>query len=183
MKRLMLAAVAAALAAPTLAHAQQAAIDKALAALPERARANASVIRWNADYSYATLKEGTSPMVCYDRSDAPGRAPFAVQCTSKANLERAAQNRRFQFEGNGDRQAVRALVRSAEESGTRISPEYASVWISMNGQDRASARTHTTIAVPGATTASTGFPESPSQGGAWIMDAGTTSAHIMTPGH
>ena len=53
----------------------------------------------------------------------------------------------------------------------------------MNGSDQASARIHTTIAVPGATTESIGLPDNPRQGGAWIMDAGTTTAHIMTPGH
>ena len=52
----------------------------------------------------------------------------------------------------------------------------------MRGDDQARARVHTTIAVPGATTASTGLPESGSGGGAYIMDAGTSSAHIMIPG-
>jgi hypothetical protein len=53
----------------------------------------------------------------------------------------------------------------------------------MNGNDQAGARTHTTIAVPFATTASTRLPENGREGGAWIMDAGTSTAHIMTPGH
>jgi hypothetical protein len=26
------------------------------------------------------------------------------------------------------------------------------------------------------------LPDKPAQGGAWIMNAGTTTAHIMTPG-
>ncbi len=39
-----------------------------------------------------------------------------------------------------------------------------------------------TIAVPGATTQSLGFPDNPRQGGVWIMNAGTTTAHLMTPG-
>ena len=38
------------------------------------------------------------------------------------------------------------------------------------------------IAVPGATTQSMGLPDNPKQGGVWIMNAGTTTAHIMTPG-
>ena len=42
---------------------------------------------------------------------------------------------------------------------------------------------HTTIAVPGATTQSPGLPDNPKQGGVWIMNAGTTTAHLMTPGH
>jgi hypothetical protein len=28
-----------------------------------------------------------------------------------------------------------------------------------------------------------GLPEDGNQGGAWIMNAGTSAAHIMTPGH
>jgi hypothetical protein len=175
---------AAALLVPSAATAQSDAqlTERALAAAPGRARDAATVIRWNADHSYETIREGSGPLVCYDRSDEPGRAPFAVQCTSLANLERVAQNRRFQFEGEGDRARVGELVAAAEADGSRIDPEFGSVWISMNGQDQASARTHTTVAVPGATTASTGLPDNPRQGGAWIMAAGTSGAHIMTPG-
>jgi hypothetical protein len=50
------------------------------------------------------------------------------------------------------------------------------------GADQASARPHMTIAVPGATTASLGLPDNPRQGGVWIMNAGTSTAHLMTPG-
>ena len=39
-----------------------------------------------------------------------------------------------------------------------------------------------TIAVPGATTATLGLPDNNKMGGAYIMNAGTSSAHIMTPG-
>ena len=48
--------------------------------------------------------------------------------------------------------------------------------------DKDHARIHTTIAVPGATTQSTGLPDDNKQGGAWIMNAGTSTAHLMTPG-
>lgn len=183
MTRLTLLALAGALTLPTALEAQdqQAAIDKALAAAPSRARDEAAVIRWNDDYSYETLKEGSNSMVCYDRSDEERRAPFDVQCTSVANLPRVAQNRRFRAEG-GDREGENALLAAAETDGSRILPEYGSLWIAMRGQDRESATTHTTIAVPGATEASTGLPEDGSQGGAWIMAAGTSTAHIMTPG-
>ena len=39
-----------------------------------------------------------------------------------------------------------------------------------------------TIATPGATTASFGLPDNGRQGGVWIMNAGTTTAHLMIPG-
>ena len=165
------------------AHAQAAAeaIDRVLAAAPSRAREDAAVVKWNADYTYETLKEGTNGLVCYDRSDERSRRPFAVQCTSVGNLDRVAQNRWFRAE-SADAAEERAMVAAAEEDGSRVAPEYGSVWIHMDGNDRASARIHTTIAVPGATTESIGLPDSPSSVGAWIMAAGTSAAHIMTPG-
>jgi len=156
-------------------------IARALAAAPGRAREGAAVIKWNADYTYETLKEGTNRMVCYDRSDERNRRPFAVVCTSVGNLDRAAQNRRFRME-SADRAEEGAMVTAAEENGTRVLPEYGSVWIHMDGRDQASARIHTTIAVPGATTESTGLPDNRSAGGAYIMAAGTSAAHIMIPG-
>jgi hypothetical protein len=168
---------------PTGAIAQTAAetIERVLAAAPGRAREGTAVIKWNDDYTYETLKEGTNRLVCHDRSDERGRRPFAVLCTSMGSLARAAQNRRFRLE-SADAAEERAMVAAAEENGTRVLPEYGSLWIHMDGSDRASARIHTTIAVPGATTESTGLPDGRSVDGAWIMDAGTSAAHIMIPG-
>ena len=182
MKHIILVVVGT-VAIQTGANAQTAAktIERALAAAPGRARESATVIKWNADYTYETLKDGTSRMACYDRSDERNRRPFSVVCTSIENLARAAQNRRFRME-TADGAEERARVNAAEENGTRVPPEYGSVWIHMDGPDQASARIHTTIAVPGATTESTGFPDNRSAGGAYIMAAGTTSAHIMIPG-
>ena len=163
----------------TNANAQS--VESVLAAAPARARTGAAVIKWNDDYTYETLKEGTNRIVCYDRSGERDRQPFAVQCTSVANLDRVAQNRRFRAE-TASAEEERAMVAAAEANGTRVAPEYGSAWISMNGADPQSAGTHTTFAVPGATNESTGLPENGRGGGAWIMGAGTSEAHIMIPG-
>jgi len=171
------------LAASTSAFAQAAAdpaIDKALLPAPRQMKEGATVIKWKADGTYDTLKKGTNRLVCYDRSGEPGYQPFSVQCTSVANLDRVAQNRKF--EAIADRTARQAAIDAAEKDGTRVKPEYGSAFISMQGPDQEHARIHTTIAVPGATTQSTGLPDKPAQGGAWIMNAGTTTAHIMIPG-
>ena len=53
------------------------------------------------------------------------------------------------------------------------------MWYTLNGPDQATARLHVTIAVPGATAASLGLPDNGKMGGAWIMNAGTSTAHIM----
>jgi hypothetical protein len=140
----------------------------------------ATVVQWKADNTYDTLKKGTNRLVCFDRSGAPGQQAFAVQCTSIGNLERIAQNRKF--EAMSDRAARQAALDAAEANGTRVKPEYGSVWYDMSGADQAHARLHVTIAVPGATTASTGLPDNAKQGGVWIMNPGTSTAHIMTPG-
>ncbi len=156
-------------------------IERALSAAPARARDAASVIKWNADYTYETLKEGTNTIVCYDRSGEPGRRAFAVQCTNEGNLPRVAQNRRFAAE-SANNEELQAMHRASEEGGSRIAPVFGSVFIARNGDNAASARNHTTIAVPGATGESLGLPENGNQGGAWIMRAGSSYAHIMTPG-
>ena len=56
-------------------------IERAVLAAPARGRDAAMVIQWNADYTYRTLREGTSQLVCYDRSGDPGQPAFAVACT------------------------------------------------------------------------------------------------------
>ena len=184
MKRMILIALGVALLAfcsDVYAQTDADMIERALSAAPNQLREGAGVIKWNDDYTYETLKEGTNPMVCYDRSGERGQRPFAVQCTSMANLPRVAQSRRFAAE-SANNEELQARHRAEEEAGTRIAPEFGSVFISRNGNDAASARTHTTVAVPGATSESLGLPESPAQGGAWIMNAGSSYAHIMTPG-
>lgn len=169
-----------ALSAGASAQTPAEAIDRALAAAPRQMREGATVIKWKADFTYETLKKGTNHLVCYDRSGEPGRQAFAVQCTSVANLDRVAQNRKF--EAISDKAAKQAAIDAAEANGTRVKPEYGSVWLSMSGPDQEHARIHTTIAVPGATPQSLGLPDNPGQGGVWLMNPGTSTAHIMTPG-
>ena len=156
------------------------AIDKALAPAPRNLKDGATVIKWKADNTYETVKKGTNRLVCYDRAADPGKQPFSVQCTSIANLDRVAQNRKF--EAIADPAARKSAMEEAEKNGTRVKPEFGSVWLTMQGADREHARIHTTVAVPGATAQSMGLPDNNKQGGIWIMDAGTTTAHLMTPG-
>jgi len=180
MKRMVLV-VLIVLALSAAAFAQsQAEIDKALLPAPRQLKADATVIKWKPDFTYETLKKGTNKLVCYDRSGQPGQQPFAVECTSMANLERVAQN--LKVEASTDKKDLRAAFEKIEKDGKWIKPEFGSLWIHMSGADQASARMHSTIAVPGATTQSLGFPDNPRQGGVWIMDAGSSEAHLMTPG-
>jgi hypothetical protein len=180
MKR-MIPIVLSTLAVSTGAFAQTPAdIDKALLAAPRQMKDAATVIKWKSDLTYDTLKKGTNTLVCYDLSGRPQHQPFTVECTSVANLNRVAQN--LKFEAISDKDARQAAFDAAEKDGTRLKPEFGSVWIHWMGPDPEHARLHTTIAVPGATPQSLGLPDNPKQGGVWIMNAGTTTAHLMTPG-
>lgn len=159
--------------------ASQADVDKALLGAPPNLRNQATVVKWNADHTHATLRKGTNRLACYDRSGQPGQQPFSIECTSIANLERVAQNLRF--EAMGDKR--QAMLAEAEKDGTRVKPEFGSIFYNLGGPDEARARAHMTVAVPGATTQSLGLPDNPKMGGAWIMNAGTSTAHVMIPGH
>ena len=162
--------------------ASQADVDLALLAAPAQLAGQATVIKWKADQTYTTLRKGTNRLVCYDRSGFPGQQAFSLECTSLGNLDRAAQNMKIEKAGEGDRMKTQALLDAAEKDGTRVKPEFGSVWYHLMGPSKEMARTHMTIAVPGATTASTGIADNNRGGGVWIMAAGTTTAHIMTPG-
>ena len=156
-----------------------AAIDKALMAAPGNLKKDATVIKWKSDYTYDTVREGKNNLVCYDESGLPGEPAFKVECTMKGNLPRAAQN--LKFEAITDAKARQAALDAAEKDGSRVKPEFGSVWYHAMG-DPANPRYHMTIAVPGATTQSMGLPDNGKQGGVWIMNAGTSTAHLMTPG-
>ncbi len=162
------------------ASAQSADVDKAVLAAPARLRADATVVKWKPDHTYETVKKGTNALVCYDRSGFPLQQPFSVECTSLGNLDRVAQN--MTAEATGDKAKSEAMLQDMEKKGTRAKPEFGSVWFHLQGADQASARPHMTIAVPGATTATMGLPENGRSGGVWIMNAGTTTAHLMVPG-
>jgi hypothetical protein len=181
MKRIaLLVLTVIAVSTSALAQAPADAIDKALLAAPANLREAATVIKWKPDFTYDTLKKGTNRLACYDRSGFPGQQPFSIECTSLGNLERAAQN--LKFESVGDKAKTQALLDAAEKDGTRVKPEFGSVWYHLAGTDQEHARTHMTIAVPGATTQSLGLPDNGRGGGVWIMNAGTSTAHLMTPG-
>jgi hypothetical protein len=182
MKQILLTVlgVLAAVSTPALAQAQDDAIAKALLAAPANLREGATVIKWKADFTYDTLKKGTNRLVCYDRTGLPEQQPFSIECTSIGNLDRVAQS--LKFESGGDKVKTQALVDAAEKDGTRVKPEYGSVWYHMLGPDQEHARQHMTIALPGATTQSTGIPDKRREDGVWLMNAGTSTAHVMTPG-
>src|SRR5262252_2429022 len=181
MKRMITAALGLMMAASIgFAQTPDEMIEKALIPAPRNMKDGATVVKWKSDFTYDTLRKGTNRLVCYDRSGQPGQQPFAVECTSIANLDRVAQS--LKMETIADKKEQQAAFEAAEKAGMWTKPEFGSVWIHMSGPTQAQARMHVTIAVPGATTQSLGLPDNPQKGGVWIMNAGTSAAHLMTPG-
>jgi hypothetical protein len=155
--------------------------DTIVLAAPANLRAGATVIRWHADHAaYDTVKQGNNKLVCYDRSGFPEQQAFSIECTSQANLERVKQN--LKIEAGGDKNKSNDMVAAEEKDGSRVKPEYGSVFYHLMGPSKDQAHTHMTICVPGATAKTLPFPETAAPGVVWIMDAGTSGAHLMTPG-
>ena len=169
------------LAISVTALAQQAEIDKVLLAAPANMAKDTTVIHWKSDFTYDTLKKGTNRLVCYDRSGKPTHQPFDVECTSVANLDRVAQT--LKLEAISDKDERQKAFEAAEKAGGWTKPEFGSVWFHFFGPDQEHARKHVTVAVPGATNKTLGLPEDNKQGGVWIMNAGRSDAHLMTPGN
>ncbi len=183
MKRMMLAAMMVALTgSSSYAQTDQEMIDRSVLAAPANARAAAAVVKWDADGKRVEIRPGTNGMVCWDQSVWPGQRPFSAHCTSVGNLPRVEQNREFFYKAK-EAKAAEALVQESEKAGTRKLPEFGSGNYGLVGNDQASARPHVTIAVPFATTETLKLPAKATPTGAWIMNAGTSGAHIMIPGH
>jgi hypothetical protein len=189
MKRVMFVAMAACVMAsaaqaqtPPPAPTDQEMIDRSVLAAPANARAMAMVVKWAADGSRVVLRPGTNGLVCWDQSVWPHQRPFSAHCTSVANLPRVDQNREFYMKAPNAKEAE-LLVQAAEKAGMRKLPEFGAGNYGLVGNDQATARGHVTIAVPFATAATLKLSEKRIDSGAWIMDAGTSGAHIMVPGH
>lgn len=160
-------------------------IARAVMAAPPAMMADATVVRLADDGSQEVLREGSNGLVCYDRSNEPGR-DFSAQCTSVGNLPRAGQNHKV-WMSSANAEEARGMFESQESDGSREPPQFGSVWYTLAGSDQASASAnspHITIAVPFSTSDTLGLPSegSYSQSGSWIMQAGTSAAHIMIPG-
>src|SRR5437870_2701102 len=110
-----------------LAQTPEEMIEKALVPAPRQLKDGATVIKWKSDFTYDTLRKGTNRLVCYDRSGQPGQQPFAVECTSIANLDRVAQS--LKIEAMGDAKTVRAAFEALEKEGKWTKPEFGSLWI------------------------------------------------------
>ena len=83
---------------------------------------------------YDTLRPGTNRLMCYDQSGDAGEQPISSQCTSVGNLERVKQNKIYEAK-IADRTAREAALTELEKAGTRVKPEFGSVFYTRQGKD------------------------------------------------
>jgi len=103
-----------------LAQAPDAAVETALLAAPANLREGATAIKWKPDFTYDHAEERHKPSGLLRPDGFPEQQPFSVECTSVANLDRVAQN--LKFEASGDKVKTKALLDAAESDGTRVKP-------------------------------------------------------------
>ncbi len=183
MKRTLFVLLAAA-ALPSVAAAQSPAeeIARAVLAAPANMRAEATVLKLQPDGQTTVLRQVSNGLICWDNR---GRAGYDnaidVQCTTEANRARLEQNHAVQAEG-GSEDEVNARFARLDQQGTRAKSVFGSIYYHVMGADMNSLRTHTTVAVPNATGAQLGLPEARAAGMLWLMEAGSSSAHLMVSG-
>lgn len=158
-------------------------IASAVLALPEYLREGAEVREWTDDGHLVTLREGSNGLICL--ADRPGDGRFSAACYHEGLepfMERGRELLREGIEG-----ARRNETRWREiEAGTLPMPPVAIVFnlaFPTEDFDPATANPATgsrlhALYMPFATADGTGIPELPGDG-AWLMDAGTPSAHVM----
>ncbi|MDX1566228.1 MAG: hypothetical protein R3223_00410 [Longimicrobiales bacterium] len=169
------------LGAPAPASAQSAEIAQAILAAPGNNGAEATVIHLNDDGSSTVIREGSNGFMCWDSSD-HAYNNWDSQCTSIENRPRVEQNHEFYMAG-GSEEEIEARFQEAEENGTREVSKYGSFYFHAVGTSPDNLRMHSNIVVPFATGETLGgIPTSRQPAALWLMQAGTSSAHLMLPG-
>ena len=156
-------------------------IARALLAAPANLQDEAAVITFDGNGEIEVIREGSNGLMCWNSSNEPGRqGNWTSQCTSELNRDRVEQNHQFSQRG-ATPEAIQALFDEAELDGSRAVAAYGTMFYHWRG-DAETGGSHTNIAVPFATEANSGIPESRRNDAMWIMGGGSSGAHLMIPG-
>ena len=152
-------------------------IEEAVLPLPEALRADAKVIKYDADARHSVLRDGTNGWICVTDDPTEG---FMVGCEYETFHPFWQRRRELYAEGKSRDEIL--PIRAAEvKSGKLNIPDY-SLSFNLMGVRRETALPLTVVRVPFATKESTGLGTERDAYRPWLMRAGTVSAHIMFPG-
>jgi hypothetical protein len=184
-------------AIPTVLHAQAAKqagtaadvppetqIAAAVLALPAEYREGAKVLGYRAGTKgFVTLREGTGPFTCL-ASD-PAAKNFHVACYHQTLEPFMARGRELRASGTPDSRVDTVRFAEVKSGKLQMPKQPASLYQLFGGTFDATTNTVKgaqplfVIYISGATGATTGLSEKPTQGSPWIMYPGTPKAHIM----
>lgn len=158
-----------------LAQDKAAQITQAVSPLPEMLRAGATVVSYDAKGMPVVLRQGTNNIICNPSAGGEG---FAVNCYEKVMKTQNDMAAKLRAEGK-DAKAVQAAMQEARASGKLPAVPMGTASYSRFGKTEADSRVTWRIALPGATTASTGLPDKKgADGDPWLQLGGTPNAHV-----
>ena len=165
-----------AFAGAALGQDKEAEITQAVSPLPEMLRAGATVISYDAKGMPIVLRQGTNNIIC--NPNAAGGEGFSVNCYEKAMKAQNDLQHKLRAEGK-DQKAVQAAMAEARASGKLPTVPMGTASYSRFGKTEAETRVTWRIALPGATSVSTGLPDKKgADGDPWLQAAGTPNAHV-----
>ena len=164
----------------------EALIATALMAAPKDSREGCTVIGYNMEGEFVTLKEGNNEFICL--ADDPNRDGFSAACYHKDLEPFMARGRTLRLEGKSGKEIfdireeeIKSGKLKMGKAGSTLHIYYGSK--SLYDPETAEvdeAQYRYVVYLPFATSESTGLPEKPlAPNHPWIMDPGTHKAHIM----
>lgn len=161
-------------------------IKTAVLAAPEDLRDNVTVLGYDSEGKFLTLRKGSNNLICL--ADDPGKKGISVSCYSKKLEPFMARGRELIAEGKTEMEKREIRQREAD-AGTLQLPDAPSMTYIFSGSEEnydsstgklKDGKFRYVIYIPYATTESTGLPDKPhAPGMPWLMDPGTHRAHIM----
>lgn len=162
-------------------------IAAALQAAPEQFRDGATVFGYSDSGDLVTLKEGTNNIICL--ADDPNKSGFSAAAYHKDLEPFMERGRALRQEGKSVEEIHNIREKEAKSGKLKMPGKGGATLHILFGKDGTYNKKtgkvvnviyRYVVYIPWATTESTGLPTSPStNGGPWIMNAGTHKAHIM----
>ncbi|MCF6351575.1 MAG: hypothetical protein L3J06_01055 [Cyclobacteriaceae bacterium] len=161
-------------------------ISSAVLAATEVQREGATVMGYNADGKFATLRKGTNELICL--ADNPNQKGFSVACYHKDLDPMMARGRELKAEGKNSGEIDKIRAKEAVSGKLKIPKSATSLHVLSGASahydavknEVVGATLRYVIYIPFATQESTGLPLQPVvSGGPWLMFPGTYRAHIM----
>ena len=161
-------------------------VDAAVTPLPAEFQAGATVLGPDSAGSRAVLRQGTGDMICLAPN--PADSSFHAACYHRSLEAFMARGRALRAAGTVGPEVDSVRFREIR-AGTLEMPKSPAVLYQYFGghYDPATRKVPGALSlyvvyIPGATGASTGLTEKPSETDPWIMFPGTPKAHIMFTG-